>query len=528
MTPADETNFTASSTLRIILTEEDRAGLEQFIQTGTEAEAQRAHIMLLSAAGATAAQISQELGVTDGRVRYWRRRFRAGGLPALRGIISPPSPVSAVKKAGKRKPEPAADTAPALSAKKAKKKQKSAQKRAKLAKTRLTQAAASEPAPTEAPSTDAPLNETSHPEAFHRETLPEALPVGPLPAGALPPGTLPVIILPAGGLALVTPRPNLGLQPQDTLAEAGKKVCSFFLARMLENEPGTRLGEDIEALHDMRVATRRMRAAFDIFGTAFKPDNAKVHLKGLRSTGRALGAVRDWDVFLEKAEQDIHHLPPADQANLESLLERWRNERDASRTAMLTYLDSDAYRLFVTRFNRFVQTPGMHEMKIKDAEFDGEPVPVVRSLAHLAPVLIYTRLGAVRAFSSIIPHAKIIQLHALRIEFKRLHYLLDFMKEILGPEGKAVLGAVKRMQDHLGDLNDSDVACLRLSEVLDNWEFSQINTPLAQRQTPSSLLAYLSLKHSQRHDLLIRFPAAWEAFDTVDLRRQLAAALAVL
>jgi len=44
------------------------------------------------------------------------------------------------------------------------------------------------------------------------------------------------------------------------MSEAGRKVLRTHFARMLANEAGTRLGEDIEELHDMRVATRRLRA----------------------------------------------------------------------------------------------------------------------------------------------------------------------------------------------------------------------------------------------------------------------------
>ena len=61
------------------------------------------------------------------------------------------------------------------------------------------------------------------------------------------------------------------------------------------------LGENIEELHDMRVATRRMRSAFDIFSPAFDPKIMKRHLKGLRTIGRVLGQVRDMDVILENA-----------------------------------------------------------------------------------------------------------------------------------------------------------------------------------------------------------------------------------
>ena len=69
------------------------------------------------------------------------------------------------------------------------------------------------------------------------------------------------------------PRQIIGISPDDTLAEAGKKVWLYYFAEMLCHESGTILGENIEELHDMRVATRRMRSAFDIFSPAFDAKN---------------------------------------------------------------------------------------------------------------------------------------------------------------------------------------------------------------------------------------------------------------
>ena len=87
-----------------------------------------------------------------------------------------------------------------------------------------------------------------------------------------------------------------GVQPDDLLAEAGRKVLRYHFTAMLRHEAGTRLGEDSEALHDMRVATRRMRAAFEVFGEVFRPKVLKTHVKRLRTAGRTLGRVRDLDV----------------------------------------------------------------------------------------------------------------------------------------------------------------------------------------------------------------------------------------
>ena len=90
--------------------------------------------------------------------------------------------------------------------------------------------------------------------------------------------------------------------PDEAMSEAGRKAMYTHFLKMLANEAGTRLGEDIEALHDMRVSTRRMRAAYRIFADYYDPKIFAPFNKGLRRTGAMLGAVRDLDVLLEKAE----------------------------------------------------------------------------------------------------------------------------------------------------------------------------------------------------------------------------------
>ena len=112
------------------------------------------------------------------------------------------------------------------------------------------------------------------------------------------------------------------------MSEAGRKVIYLHFTRMLANEAGTRLGEDPEALHDMRVATRRMRAAFALFGAHFDKKTLKLFGKGLRRAGRTLGAVRDLDVLLDKARAHVVALPPEQAGSLDPLLAHWETARD--------------------------------------------------------------------------------------------------------------------------------------------------------------------------------------------------------
>ncbi len=311
-----------------------------------------------------------------------------------------------------------------------------------------------------------------------------------------------------------------GVEPDDSLSEAGRKVMGYHFAQMVLHESGTRLGEDIEELHDMRVATRRMRAAFEVFRDAFEAKAVKRHLKGLRATGRALGRVRDLDVFIEKAQQYLETQPQEQRSGLEPLLALWENDREVDREKMVAYLNSETYANFKHSFLKFVSTPGAGAKPVSEIS-----PSLVR---HILPVLIYTRLAAVRAYGSILDSATIEQLHSLRIELKKLRYTLEFFREVLGEEAKELIEEIKGLQDHLGDLNDANVACSILRQFIDDWESRQFYKPISERENPEPVVAYLASKHAERYFLTTSFQNVWQGFDRPEMREKLASAVAVL
>lgn len=312
-----------------------------------------------------------------------------------------------------------------------------------------------------------------------------------------------------------------GLHPDDSMAEAGRKVLRYHFFQMLVHEPGTRSGEDIEELHDMRVATRRMRAAYEVFGPYFQPKRLKSLLKGLRATGRALGKVRDLDVFIEKAQR--YQESRAEQhVDLNPLLSIWSKDRESAREEMLRYLDSGKYRNFVHEMNDFVNTPGAGATTFDPLD------PRPNRVREVAPMLIYTRLAEVRAYDRLLENASFEQLHSLRIDFKYLRYTVEFFREVLGPESKAVIDMIKYVQDHLGDLNDANVACQMLQEFLDGWETRQLATPLSARENPQPIVHYLAYQADERHRLLVGFPGVWQQFNQIDFLRDLALSVSVL
>jgi CHAD domain-containing protein len=319
------------------------------------------------------------------------------------------------------------------------------------------------------------------------------------------------------------PMGQIGLLASDSLAEAGRKVMRYHFAEMLRHEDGVRLGEDIEALHDMRVATRRLRAAFEVFKEAFKPAALKPHLTGLRMAGRTLGSVRDLDVLLEKLGRYLKTLPEERRPGLQPLLNAWQDERQRARATLLTHMDSREYAVFKRKFNVFLNTPGAGARSIPA----DQPTPFI--VRDLAPVLIYRRLASVRAFGPYLQGASLEQLHALRIEFKKLRYSVEYFSEALGKRSKDVIDSLKKMQDHLGDLNDANVATRLLRDFIDNWEISQAMLPINERQNIEEVVNYMAYRHAERHQLMLSFQQTWrQYFMHSRFRRGLASAISVL
>ena len=240
-----------------------------------------------------------------------------------------------------------------------------------------------------------------------------------------------------------------GVTADDHIAEAGRKVMRFHLARMLEHEPGVRAGVDNEAVHKMRVATRRQRAAWRVFGEAFRAGRTKRYRESLRETARRLGAVRDLDVQLEAADAYRADMAVTEQRALEPLLAAWRQHRADARVLLLRELDSAGFRRWLDDYIDFVRTEGAAVLPVL-------PIQPHR-VRDTAPSRIWTAYEGVRGYESVLRWADVETLHELRIAAKWLRYSMEFVRETLGPGADPLIERVTALQDHLGLMNDANV-----------------------------------------------------------------------
>jgi CHAD domain-containing protein/transposase-like protein len=452
------------------LSDSERAALSQIQAYSDAPMMRRAQIILLSAAGLRTADIADAVELSVSQVRHWRREWRVRRM----GIFPDDAQGTLAAEETTGIFEEAVEAVQAA-----------------------VQAGAGEV------------------ERSEGEVAPEA--AGSESEPAIQPG----VESPRLPLEL---RETVGMSPDDAMVEAGRKVLLFHFERMLLNEPGSRAGDDIEAVHDMRVATRRMRSACRLFDPFFKSSAIKPFVRELRRIARTLGEVRDLDVSIDKAQTFMADNPDYD---LEPLLINWRKRRNKARRNLIDELDSKRCARFVEAFHAFLVKPGKGAKAL--------PAPdsaVPYRVRHIAPRLIYEYYEQLRAYGPVldgaIDEAALQTLHALRIDFKRFRYALEFFEEVLGPEARHVIEETKVMQDHLGDLNDTRVAGESLRAFVDRHNQKYSGVPIFLRPNITGVIQYAIAKENEQQQLLDTFGAAWTAFNRDAVRRDLALAVSIL
>lgn len=304
----------------------------------------------------------------------------------------------------------------------------------------------------------------------------------------------------------------------EPLVEAGRKILRFHCERMLANEDATCEGKDIEALHHMRVATRRQRAAFRIIAPYFKRRAIREFQDELRTAAGYLGAVRDLDVLIEAAEGYQSSLSADAGGALEPLLDEWREKRGVARDELLTHLNGDDYRVFKERYGVFLSSDGAG---VKDAAPDDLPEPHL--VRHLLPVEIWNHYSRVRAYETVLGWASIETIHALRIEAKRLRYLLESFSEALGPGIAPAVADVVGLQDYTGELHDVDVTIGLLRHFLMHSAHASVRPAVA-----ASVKGYLKVKRARLRALQRGIMRPWRRVAGKRFRRVLARVVATL
>ncbi len=293
--------------------------------------------------------------------------------------------------------------------------------------------------------------------------------------------------------------PPLGLRFDQGLAGAGRIILRNQYERLQACAADVRAG-DHEALHDGRVAVRRMRTALHLLQGAYVNRETAPLVTGLKRAGARLGAVRDLDVLLSRMHREKDQLP--DPPVLDGLLEAWEQRRQKAHRRLLKHLDSGGFRDWNDRFTTFLESSS------------SGPRGNSR-VADLLSELVWRRYGIVRSYQPDVDSASAEELHELRKNTKELRYLLEFFRELLGKSAPALIKQLTGVQDELGALHDAIV----LRDLVGKASAGARTPGLEQYHL--RVLAAIPL---HRRD----FEGLWPAVVERDFRRALAEAVAAV
>ena len=298
---------------------------------------------------------------------------------------------------------------------------------------------------------------------------------GAASSGALRPKLFRALELDSPPAPVAVPR---GAPPLEALGVA----LAAQVGLLLLHDPGTRLGSDPEDLHQLRVATRRLRAFLRAGRPLLEPSWSEPLRAELGWLGRALGPARDLDVLTERLAADVASLGD-DGVAAAPLLAQLDAERAASRGAVVEALTSDRYLALLDRLDH-VSEP---EPAVSTAE-----APSLSSLLRAEWRRTRKVVAALGRGSSD------DELHAGRIRVKRARYAAELAAHELGRPGARFVTRAKALQDVLGEHQDATVAEDRLRA----WA--------NERQTDAAV-RLIELEEERKRAARGAWPDAWKA-----------------
>ena len=314
-------------------------------------------------------------------------------------------------------------------------------------------------------------------------------------AGAGAPDPTPKHVRALGPRAMEPPEVTpLPVSADSSARDVIRSVLAESVAALLHQDPFVRTSKDPEAIHQARVATRRLRSHLRTFGALLEPEWNDALRSELGWLAMGLGQVRDREVLLERLQEKAKTLPPSDARAAASLLQVLAQEVDLLRRTLEVDLGSTRY---VDLLERLVAAAHAPQATL---EADQPAAKVLPALAS-GP---WRRLQS--AVKKLPDQPQDAELHRIRILAKRARYAAEAVAPVVGDDATAFARAAAKLQTVLGEHQDSVTAqaWLRSARVTGRRAF-----------VAGELIA---MEHVAAEQARGSWPKAWKALEQKRLR----------
>jgi CHAD domain-containing protein len=257
-------------------------------------------------------------------------------------------------------------------------------------------------------------------------------------------------------------------------------------ARMLAHEPGVRVGDDREDLHQLRVATRRLRSVLKTAAPCLERSWVDEMRSELAWFGGELGPARDLDVLIAHLHEEADELEPGDQRALEPLFDKLGQDRAEERGRVVEATHSKRYLALLASIEAAAAgLPG------GDGGFLRKEV--VKEFKKLR-----------KSMKGVIEDPTDGAIHRARIQGKRARYAVELLEDELGKPGARLLVAAKEFQDVAGRHQDAVVAEARIRALLRG---------VRSKRTALAAGVLVGLEREKRREAVEALPKAWRRYE---------------
>ena len=306
---------------------------------------------------------------------------------------------------------------------------------------------------------------------------------------------------------------HLALDPEIEAAEATRRIQQTLLQTILANREGVTRDWDTEFLHDFRVALRRTRSLLTQLKGVY-PDSAVSHYGGeFRWLGGLTGPTRDLDVYLLNIPAYRAALTEGARDDLEPLLQFLEKKKKTEHGLLLEALGSERFSDLMGGWQTLLVNPQADDPRLLNARRPIREVASERIWRAYEKVLTKGRKAGRETSAE--------ALHRLRIDCKKLRYLLTFFRSLFPAEAlNPILKELKKLQDHLGAFNDLQVQREAIKSSAEEMMATETGPPptlLAMGQLMGQLETHQGLERDAFRKRFRRFfrPANQARFQTL-------------
>ena len=309
-------------------------------------------------------------------------------------------------------------------------------------------------------------------------------------------------------------RLTIKLNPSLSAQESTKIIMLSLLETIKKNEDGIKSDLDTEFLHDFRVAIRRSRSGLTQIKSVFPEQVGRRFKHDFTQIAKLTNKMRDLDVYLLKEDLYRSMLPKNLNPFLDPLFFSISKQRKTEFKKLLKCLDSNFYKKTITEWQEFLSV----DIEFPPEQTKNRNIPVT----DIAGKYIYKQYKKVVNYGRVIddstPDEK---LHRLRIECKKLRYLLEFFISLF-PQEKMVrlIKQFKKLQDNLGDFNDLSIQQTTLGTYLEEINStSQNDSRTLAAKTSAAIGGLMSGMYHKQQSIRKSFSKVFADFDQNNTHR---------